>query len=124
MEAATAAPQKTIPVVEVPQYLRALERANKVRLARAELKRAITRGDLAATDVVSSCPWEAATMSVAELLTSQRRWGRTRARKLLTPLLIGEDRQLGELTERQRQLLVRELAKRRAGGSERGSDSA
>ena len=44
--------------VEAPQHMRALERANSVRLARAELKRAIARGDREAADVVSECPWE------------------------------------------------------------------
>ncbi|MBS1895469.1 MAG: hypothetical protein JST59_29570 [Actinobacteria bacterium] len=114
MDSATAAPEEAVPATEVPQHLGALERANKVRLARADLKRAVARGDLAAADVVSSCPWEAATMSVAELLTSQRRWGPTRARKLLMPLRIAEGRQLGALTERQRRLLVRALLNRRA----------
>ena len=31
------------------------------------------------------CPWETESMTIAELLTSQRRWGRTRARKFLLP---------------------------------------
>lgn len=117
MEAATAAPQSTFGPTEVPQHLRALERANKVRLARAELKRAIARGDMDAAEVVRRCPWEATSMTIAELLTSQRGWGRTRARKFLMPLLIGENKRLGTLTERQRHLVVRELAKCSANGS-------
>lgn len=117
MDAATAAPHSTIASTEVPQNIRALERANKVRLARAELKRAIARGDMGAAEVIRRCPWEATTMTIAELLTSQRRWGRTRTRKFLTPLLIGENKQLGTLTERQRSLLASELAKRSACGS-------
>lgn len=88
-----------------PQHIRALEHANRVRLARAELKRAIGRGEVDAADVVRSCPWEAETMSVAELLRSQRRWGRTRVRKFLVPLAVSENRQLGRLTVRQRELL-------------------
>ena len=36
--------------------MRALERANTVRLARAELKRAIARGDRDAAEVVRDCP--------------------------------------------------------------------
>ena len=52
MAAATAAPQSTIALTEAPQHLKALARANKVRLARAELKRAIARGDTDAADVV------------------------------------------------------------------------
>lgn len=92
--------------------MRALERANLVRLARAELKRAIARGDADASEVVRDCPWETESMTIAELLTSQRRWGRTRARKFLLPLSLNENKQLGTLTSRQRRLLAAELAAR------------
>jgi hypothetical protein len=94
--------------------MRALERANLVRLARAELKRAIARGDVEAAEVIRDCPWETESMTLAELLTSQRRWGRTRARKFLVPLSLSENKQLGTLTERQRTLLSSELASRSA----------
>ena len=117
MQTATAVSQRTIASTEVPQHLRALERANKVRLARAELKRAIARGDTDAAEVVRGCPLEVTSMSVSELLMSQRRWGRTRALKFLTPLRIGENKQLGALTDRQRRLVAGELAKRSARSS-------
>ena len=103
--------------VEAPQHMRALERANSVRLARAELKRAIARGDRDAAEVVSECPWETESMTIAELLTSQRRWGRTRARKFLMPLSLNENKQLGTLTPRQRRLLSTELSSRTGGAS-------
>jgi hypothetical protein len=48
-------------------------------------------------------------MTVSELLRSQRRWGRTRARKFLLSLALNENRQLGRLTERQRGVLAAEL---------------
>lgn len=112
MEAATAAAQPTPASGEVPQHLRALARANQVRLARAGLKRAISRGDTDAADVIRCCPWEAVTMPVVELLISQRRWGPTRAREFLGPLSIGEDKKLGTLTERQRRVVARELEQR------------
>ncbi len=98
--------------------MRALERANRVRLARAELKRAIARGDTDASDVVRNCPWETESMTLAELLTSQRRWGRTRARKFLMPLSLNENKQLGTLTVRQRTLLSAELSQRSSSRSE------
>ncbi|HEX8753686.1 MAG TPA: hypothetical protein VF731_09750 [Solirubrobacterales bacterium] len=100
--------------VDAPQHMRALERANLVRLARAELKRAIARGDVEASEVVRDCPWETESMTISELLTSQRRWGRTRARKFLMPLSLNENKQLGTLTPRQRMLLSAELASRSA----------
>lgn len=115
MEAASTATAKTIASTEAPQHMRALERANMVRLARAELKRAIARGDVDAAEVVRDCPWETESMTIAELLTSQRRWGRTRARKFLVPLSLNENKQLGTLTSRQRRLLATELNSRSVG---------
>jgi hypothetical protein len=57
-------------------------------------------------------------MTISELLTSQRRWGRTRARKFLMPLSLNENKQLGTLTSRQRGLLSAELASRSGSASE------
>jgi hypothetical protein len=91
------------------QALDALEQANHVRLARAALKRSIKAGELNAAEVVRSSPWEVETMTVSELLRSQRRWGRTRTQKFLTLLAVGENRQVGRLTDRQRELLASHL---------------
>jgi hypothetical protein len=89
--------------------MQALEHANKVRLARAALKRNIARGELDAAEVIRECPWETESMTLAELLTSQRRWGRTRSRKFLLALALSENKRLGTLTQRQRQMLSAEL---------------
>ena len=93
----------------VPQHLQALERANRVRLARAELKRSIASGKVPVTKVISDCPWETSTMTLSELLRSQSRWGRTRTRKLLSSIGLNENKRLETLTERQRMLLVSQL---------------
>src|SRR4051794_26397579 len=58
------------------QCMQALARANEVRLARAALKRDITAGRREVTEVILESPWEADSMSLSELLCSQRRWGR------------------------------------------------
>ncbi|MBA2240784.1 MAG: hypothetical protein H0W09_06010 [Solirubrobacterales bacterium] len=98
-----------------PQHIQALARANRVRLARASLKRQVAGGTVEVARVVRECPWEAETMSVGELLRSQQRWGRTRSRKFLSDLELSENRQLGRLTARQRNVVARELeAKSRA----------
>ena len=103
MDAASIAPATTtLPRREAPQHMEALARANRVRLARAELKRSIARGDIDASAVVRECPWETESMTIAELLTSQRRWGRTRARKFLLGVSLSENKRLGTLTSRQR----------------------
>jgi hypothetical protein len=89
-----------------PQYMRALERANQVRLARAELKRRIAIGELHVSEVILECPWEAQSMAVADLLMSQRRWGQTRCRKFLSQVPMSEKKTIGSMTERQRHTLA------------------
>jgi hypothetical protein len=89
--------------------MQALAHANRVRLARASLKRAILANQIDVTDVVRKCPWEVETMTIGELLRSQRRWGRTRVRKFLSSLALNENRELGRLTDRQRNVLAAEL---------------
>jgi hypothetical protein len=99
------------PVVDVgPQHLRALERANRVRLARAALKRRVASGQLSAAEVIIDSPWEADSMSVSELLMSQPRWGRTRCRRILLSLGLPENKQIGTMTERQRTALAAMLS--------------
>jgi hypothetical protein len=95
-----------------PQHLRALERANRVRLARADLKRRVSTQEISAAEVVADCPWEAASMELSDLLMSQRRWGRARCRRLLLSLGLPENKQIGTLTERQRGALAAMLATR------------
>jgi hypothetical protein len=113
VEAASIAPvPTTASTIDAPQHMQALARANRVRLARAELKRSIARGDVEAAEVIRDCPWETESMTLAELLTSQRRWGRTRARKFLLALSLSENKRIGTLTERQRALLSNELSAR------------
>ncbi len=92
-----------------PQYMRALERANKVRLARAELKRRVAIGEIDVADVVLECPWEAQSMAVADLLMSQRRWGQTRCRKFLAQVPMSEKKTIGSMTERQQRTLAEML---------------
>jgi len=92
--------------------MQALARANRVRLARAELKRSIGRGEVEAANVIQDVPWESESMRLVELLTSQRRWGRTRSRKLLQALALNENKRIGTLTPRQRALLASALGSR------------
>jgi hypothetical protein len=104
-----------------PQHLRALEHANRVRLARAELKRRVAAGDVSVSDVVLESAWEARSMELSELLMSQKRWGRERCRRLLLALGIPENKQVGTLTDRQRGALAAMLS---APPSERRAQAA
>jgi hypothetical protein len=102
--------------------MQALAHANRVRLARAALKRTIARGEVDAAQVIRECPWETESMTLAELLTSQRRWGRTRARKFLLALALSENKRLGTLTQRQRLLISTELEAKLGSGRGIGLD--
>ena len=99
----------TATIAPRPQHLRALHRANEVRLARADLKRRIGAGEISAADVILESPWEAQSMSVADVLMSQRRWGHQRCRKVLGQIPVSETKTVGTLTERQRQALAEVL---------------
>jgi len=93
-----------------PQHMRALERANEVRLARAELKRRVATGELEVAEVILECPWQAESMAVADLLMSQRRWGQTRCRKFLSQIPMSEKKTIGSMTDRQRRTLASTLS--------------
>ena len=92
-----------------PQHMRALEQANRVRLARAELKRQVADGEVTVASVVRSCPWEVESMAIAELLTSQHRWGRQRCRRFLAAIPMSETKTVGSMTDRQREALASRL---------------
>jgi hypothetical protein len=96
----------TATIVPAPQHMQALRRANEVRLARAALKRKVAEGAVPVSDVILICPWEAASMTVAELLVSQRHWGATRCSKFLADIGVPETKTVGSMTARQRDVLA------------------
>ena len=103
------------------QHLRALEHANRVRLARARMKRRIAAGELSVPEVILSSPWEAQSMRISELLMSQRRWGSARCRRVLRSLNVPENKPVGTLTDRQRLALAAILTAKRAPDAERSA---
>ena len=94
------------------QRLLALERANRVRLTRATLKRRLRTGEVAAADAILRSSRDTDTMTVAELLLSQRGWGPARSAKMLRSVSLSEKKTLGSLTERQRVMLAAVLSSR------------
>ena len=93
-------------IVAAPQHMQALERANQVRLARAELKRRVADGEMTVAEIVLECPWEAKKMAIGDLLASQHRWGRTRCRRFLAQIPMTENKTIGSMTDRQRHALI------------------
>lgn len=111
MSTATADPRN-------PQRLSALDRANEIRLARAELKRKITRGEIFPASVLLDPPDEASSWAIGDMLMSQRRWGTKRMHKFLVRNQVSEVKAVGALTERQRRLLAGQLGHPAAGRGE------
>lgn len=112
----------------IPQHLKALRRANRVRLGLAAVKAEVAAGDLTVAEALEDP--RAVSLQLDELLMCQRRWGRARARRailaassaggLIVPL--SENRRVGDLTPRQRERIA-EVAPRtlqRATGVVRG----
>lgn len=89
----------------MPQHLQALSIANAVRTARSRLKNEVTNGERLAAEIIVTCPDQAYTMTVYELLRAQRQWGAHRSRKLLAVAQISEAKTIGSLTDRQRTVL-------------------
>jgi hypothetical protein len=108
--------ESTASAAERRQHLAALQRANRVRRARAQLKRRIADGELTAADAVLSHRWEIDRMEIGELLTSQRGWGQRRCQQFLAALAIDETKTLGSMTERQRLAAAARLSRNRAIG--------
>ena len=103
---------------QAQQQLLALRQANRVRVARAELKRRIAKQELSVAEVVVGCPWEAASMEIGDLVRSQRRWGAARCRRLLVSVGLPENKHVGTLTDRQRKVLAAVLEASPAGRDE------
>jgi hypothetical protein len=96
------------------QRLRALELANDVRRARASLKRQIAAGTISAASCLLDPPKAAQGCAVAEILLSQRGWGRVKCAKFLVQNEIAERKTVGDLTDRQRDRLAGELTRQQA----------
>ena len=99
------------PAASSQQPAQALQLANRVRRARSMLKARVANGQLAAAEVILTPPTEAASMTVVQLLTSQRGWGEARSRALLAQVAVREDKSIGSLTERQRRAIASQLTR-------------
>jgi hypothetical protein len=93
------------------QYMPALERANKVRLARSEVKHQLRDRSMPLEQALEHPAVR--TMAIGQLLESQQRWGRDRVRRVLAwlrlcapPVMVSELRNVGDLTDRERAAIV------------------
>ena len=91
------------------QAMEALDRANEIRLARAQLRRELYAGTRTAASVILDGPVGSESWELGDMLMAQRRWGPRRLRRFLGVGLPGEHRRIGTLTIRERQELARRL---------------
>ena len=70
-------------------------------------------------EVLVACPSHAATMSIGDLLTTQKWWGSERSRRLLVATGVSERTSISNLTERQRTAIAA-LLELRAGRANHG----
>jgi hypothetical protein len=89
--------------------MRALARANEIRLARSRLKRRIADGEVSAVDVLLAPAPEVEGLALVDLLRSQPRWGEVRIRRFTLRNAVDERKPIGQLTLRQRTLLAAAL---------------
>src|SRR3954453_15127222 len=92
-----------------PQHMRALAQANRVRLARAELKRQVAEGETSVAEIVLERPGAGGGRTIAGLWMSQHRWGRPRCRRFLASIPMLETKTIGSMTDRQRHALAGQL---------------
>jgi hypothetical protein len=84
----------------------ALERANKIRTARAQLKRDLKAGKVSIHKLLLEPPAYLETAKVFDMLLAVPKYGRVKANKVLVQCRISPSKTIGGLSERQRTELV------------------
>lgn len=100
----TSTPERSL-----DQRMAALERANGIRSARAQLKRDLKAGRKNIIDLLSSPPDYVLTAKVFDMLLAVPKYGRVKANRVLNQCRISPAKTIGGLSERQRAELVSRL---------------
>lgn len=88
------------------QRLAALDRANEIRVVRAQLKRDLKAGRVNVLDVLENPPESVHTMKVMDLLLATPKFGRVKAAGLLQHAMMPSSKSLGGMSCRQRDALI------------------
>ena len=94
------------------QRREALENANRIRSARAELKRDIKAGRRSVVQLVGAPPEFIDSMRIFDLLLAAPKVGRVKANRWLSRARVSPSKTLGGLSERQRMELVALIGRR------------
>lgn len=106
-------PLPVIPERTIEQRTTALQHANRVRLQRASLKRALKMRTVDVIDLFTNPPEYIHSMKVIDLLESLHKWGPAKARPILRTAEISESKTMLGMTDRQRNTLVELLKQER-----------
>lgn len=102
----SAAPKRSL-----DQRMAALERANGIRSARAQLKRDLKAGRVKIVDLLGNPPDYVLTAKVFDMLLAVPKYGRVKANRILNQCRISPAKTIGGLSERQRGELVSRLTR-------------
>jgi hypothetical protein len=94
------------PARSLDQRMEALQRANDVRVQRAQLKRDLKAGDAQIEEILLKPPEFVSTAKVFDMLMAVPKFGRVKAARLLNQCRISQSKTVGGLSERQRTELV------------------
>lgn len=97
----SAAPERSL-----TQRLDALDRANKVRTQRAQLKKDLKGGRASIHTLLLKPPSYVETAKVIDMLLAVPKYGRVKAGKVLQHCRISPSKTIGGLSERQRAELI------------------
>jgi hypothetical protein len=101
---ATAVPERTN-----EQRMRALQRANQIRSARAQLKRDLKGGKARIEQLLLDPPDYVLSAKAFDMILAVPKYGRVKANRILTQCRISPSKTIGGLSERQRTELVHML---------------
>lgn len=98
------------PARSAAQRLKALRRANEIRIGRAQLKKNLASGSVRITDILATPPECAKTQKVHDLLLALPKYGPARVARLLAYCRINPSKTVAGLSDRQRKELIGRLS--------------
>jgi hypothetical protein len=98
--------QAQAPLRSLDQRMEALQRANHIRVRRAQLKKDLKDGRAQIDSILLDPPDWVSTAKVFDMLMAVPKFGRVKAARMLNQCRISQSKTVGGLSERQRTELV------------------
>ena len=98
--------QAHAPVRSLDQRMDALNKANDVRVKRAQLKKDLKDGRVRIEQILGSPPEYVSTAKVIDILMAVPKFGRVKAARFLNTCRISQSKTVGGLSDRQRAELI------------------